>query len=106
MAHPRTIKLFGSLPDEIKLVLGDELDLNEWENIKNTGNLPRYLADLEIEDEIRRQLRSSVPISNDSNLIQPVPQTENKIVSNTSESGSSTFSCTIVFSQNFIRKIF
>jgi hypothetical protein len=70
-AHPRTIELFGKLPDEIKLILGDELDTEKWNEIKNTGKVPEYLADLEIEGELGRQLRSFVPVPEDTHLIQP-----------------------------------
>ena len=70
-AHDRTIELFSKLPDEIKLILGEEMNTEKWDEIKNTGKIPEYLADLEIEGEVGRQLRSFVPIPNDTHLIQP-----------------------------------
>jgi hypothetical protein len=67
-AHNRTVELFGKLPDEIKLILGDELHAEKWEEIKNSGDIPEYLADLEIEGEMGRQLRSFVPVPKDTHL--------------------------------------
>jgi hypothetical protein len=73
MAHPRTIELFGKLPEDIKLILGEEFSTKLWDDIKDSGNIPSYLADLEIEGEMGRQLRSMVPVAQDSNLINPTP---------------------------------
>ena len=77
-AHDRTIELFSKLPDEIKLILGEEMNTEKWDEIKNTGKIPEYLADLEIEGEVGRQLRSFVPIPNDTHLIQPDVPLESK----------------------------
>jgi hypothetical protein len=73
MAHPRTVELFGKLPEDIKVILGEEFSTKLWDDIKNSGNIPSYLADLEIEGEMGRQLRSMVPVAQDSNLINPTP---------------------------------
>ena len=70
LASKRSEFLFSKLPDEIKLVLGDEFSEETWETIKDTGVLPAYLADLEIESEQPRLLRSNVPIPDDTHLIE------------------------------------
>ena len=81
MANPRSAFLFSNLPDEIKVVLGDELSEEIWENIKNDGALPAYLADLEIESEQPRMLRNT-PIAEDTHLIE---QTQPEVVPKTIE---------------------
>jgi hypothetical protein len=73
MAHPRTVELFANLPDEIKLILGEEFDLYTWEKIQKEEKIPKYLADLEIEDEIGRQLRSGTIIPLKSHTV-PMPE--------------------------------
>ena len=71
MGH-RSAELFSVLPDDIKLILGDEMDPSKFDEIKNTGMLPAYLKDLEIESELR-QLRND-PIPEDTHLLeQPIP---------------------------------
>ncbi len=53
IASDRSIRLFESLPEDIKLILGDVFNLDVWEKIKDEGIVPLYLLDIE---------NSSVPI--------------------------------------------
>jgi len=69
----RSAELFSVLPDNIKLILGDEINESKWEEFADTGALPAYLKDLEIESELR-QLRSD-PLPEDTHLLEvPVPE--------------------------------
>jgi len=54
--HSRSAALFGSLPLELKLILGEPMDPDIWDTIKLSGNFPRYLEclDTEISDRITR----------------------------------------------------
>ena len=51
IASNRSNFLFSSLPDDIKIVLGDEFNEELWNKIKDSGTLPAYLSELEIEEE-------------------------------------------------------
>jgi hypothetical protein len=63
------------LPDDIKIVLGDEFNEELWNKIKDSGTLPAYLSELEIEEEMQRVLRSKEPIATDSHLLETAPPT-------------------------------
>jgi hypothetical protein len=74
IASDRSIKLFESLPDDIKLILGDVFNLDIWEKIKDEGVVPLYLLDIE-NSSVPMDLRSGkLPI--DSHLLE---QTKNDI---------------------------
>ena len=74
MASPRSAKLFGLLPDNIKAVLGDEFNLERWSEIKDSAILPTYLLDIEISAEPGVQKRGTVPLN--SHLVGPDPLEE------------------------------
>jgi RNase H-like domain found in reverse transcriptase len=42
MASQRTARLLAKLPDEIKLILGEEFTEKTWDDIKNSSVLPKY----------------------------------------------------------------
>ena len=75
IASNRSNFLFSSLPDDIKIVLGDEFNEELWNKIKDSGTLPAYLSELEIEEEMQRVLRSKEPIATDSHLVETAPPT-------------------------------
>jgi len=75
IASDRSNFLFSSLPDDIKIVLGDEFNEELWNKIKDSGTLPAYLSELEIEEEMQRVLRSNDPIATDSHLLETAPPT-------------------------------
>jgi hypothetical protein len=75
IASNRSNFLFSSLPDDIKIVLGDEFNEELWNKIKDSGTLPAYLSELEIEEEMQRVLRSKEPIATDSHLLETAPPT-------------------------------
>jgi hypothetical protein len=75
IASERSNFLFSSLPDDIKIVLGDEFNEELWNKIKDSGTLPAYLSELEIEEEMQRVLRSKEPIATDSHLLETAPPT-------------------------------
>lgn len=69
-AHKRSAFLFSKLPDNIKVVLGDEFDEDIWDKIKNTKYLPDYLNDINIDENLDRQLRSDVNLPKDTHLLE------------------------------------
>jgi hypothetical protein len=71
LLSPRGAELFSKLPEDIKIILGDEINEKKWNEIKDTGIVPAYLADIEIEGEMGRKTRGN--ISDDSHLIETTP---------------------------------
>jgi len=49
MANPRSSELFSVLPDEIKILLGDHFDEQKWKEIRESGLVPEYFLDIELE---------------------------------------------------------
>ena len=68
MASDRSLRLFNNLPDDIKLILGDVFNLEEWEKIKETGNVPLYLLDIEISSVPIELRKGNIP--NDTHLLE------------------------------------
>lgn len=59
------------------MILGDEINEEKWNEIRDSGILPTYLADIEIESELGRKTRGSVP--DDSHLVEtPIPNLSDK----------------------------
>jgi hypothetical protein len=50
-ANERSVSLFGSLPEDIKITLGGEFTENTWNEIKNDKRVHDYLQDTEIQQE-------------------------------------------------------
>ncbi len=50
-ANERSVSLFGSLPEDIKIALGGEFTENAWNEIKNNKLVHDYLHDTEIQQE-------------------------------------------------------
>jgi hypothetical protein len=50
-ANERSVSLFGTLPEDIKLALGGEFNENTWNEIKNNKLVHDYLQDIEIQQE-------------------------------------------------------
>jgi hypothetical protein len=71
IASDRTVKLFQCLPNDIKLILGEEFGPEKWLEIKDSGNVPLYLQNIEFEEEIQRIARNNVPA--DTHLVDPIP---------------------------------
>ncbi len=61
----------------MKIILGDAFNEEKWDEIKDSGIIPAYLADIEIEGELGRQTRGN--ISQESHLVEttPPPNVEN-----------------------------
>jgi hypothetical protein len=75
IASERTQKLFGKLPKEIQLVLGEEFNLEKFEEIKNTGIVPLYLEDIDISVDMERITRGTLP--KDTHLLEkPIADNE------------------------------
>jgi transposase InsO family protein len=70
LATDRSLKLFGSLPLKIKMVLGVPMNIDIWEEIKNAKNLPEYMTSLENldDDHLPMKTRSSLP--RDSHILE------------------------------------
>lgn len=68
LANDRTKELFSQLPENVKLALGDELNLEKWTNIKESGMVPLYLQDVELNGELGRVTRGKLP--QDTHLIE------------------------------------
>ena len=75
MASERTQKLFGKLPKEIQLVLGEEFNLEKFEEIKTTGIVPLYLEDIDISVDMERITRGTLP--KDTHLLER-PKADNE----------------------------
>jgi hypothetical protein len=77
LLSPRGVELFSKLPEDMKIILGDAFNEEKWDEIKDSGIIPAYLADIEIEGELGRQTRGN--ISQESHLIEttPPPNVEN-----------------------------
>ncbi len=77
LLSPRGIELFSKLPEDIKIILGDVFNEEKWDEIKDSGVIPAYLADIEIEGELGRQTCGN--ISQESHLVEttPPPNVEN-----------------------------
>ncbi len=42
LLSPRAAELFSKLPDPIKIILGDQLDEEKWNEIRDSGMVPAY----------------------------------------------------------------
>jgi hypothetical protein len=62
IAKNRTIDMFSNLPLEIQSKLGSPMSLDEWEEIKNTQNVPEYLNSVELDFEDPRMTRGQIPV--------------------------------------------
>jgi hypothetical protein len=65
------VELFSKLPEDMKIILGDVFNEEKWNEIKDSGIIPAYLADIEFEGELGRQTRGN--ISEDTHLIETNP---------------------------------
>jgi hypothetical protein len=70
LATDRSLKLFGSLPLKIKMVLGVPMNVDIWEDIKNAKYMPEYMTSLEKldDDHLLMKTRSNLPI--DSHILE------------------------------------
>jgi hypothetical protein len=50
-ANERSVALFGSLPEDIKIALGGEFTENTWNEIRNNKQVHDYLQDTELQHE-------------------------------------------------------
>ncbi len=50
-ANERSVALFGSLPEDIKIALGGEFTENTWNDIRNNKQVHDYLQDTELQQE-------------------------------------------------------
>ena len=60
-ASDRSLELFGRLPEDIKLILGDEFNTEKWNEIKDSGIVPLYLQDIDISVDLERVTRNNLP---------------------------------------------
>jgi hypothetical protein len=60
LLSPRGVELFSKLPEDMKIILGDVFNEEKWNEIKDSGIIPAYLADIEIEGELGRQTRGNI----------------------------------------------
>ena len=60
-AGHRSIELFGALPDELKLVLGEPMDGEIWSKLAEDKQLPEYLQHIESNLEMDRVTRGAPP---------------------------------------------
>ncbi len=79
IANERTKELFGILPENIKMILGEEINSQEFDEIKNEGILPEYLKDLEIMENMERITRSRGQLPEDNHLLEQSQEVENNI---------------------------
>jgi hypothetical protein len=67
-AGDRSIRLFGRLPDKLKLILGSPLDTNLWTQYQETNTVPEYLNHFELDLENGIKTRGILPI--DSHVLE------------------------------------
>jgi hypothetical protein len=70
LATDRSLKLFGSLPLKIKMVLGGPMNLDTWEEIKNAKNMPEYMAALENLDDEHLPMKTRSNLPRDSHTLE------------------------------------
>ena len=68
LAGDRSVQLFGSLPPHIQLIMGGPMNESIWNKIKETGKIPAYLGDIELEFQEDRKLRGYMP--RDTHLLE------------------------------------
>ncbi len=56
LLSPRGVELFSKLPEDMKIILGDVFNEEKWNEIKDSGIIPAYLADEGEGDEIEELL--------------------------------------------------
>jgi hypothetical protein len=61
IASPRSAELFGKLPMEMKIILGDEFNEDRWIEIKDSGVVPAYLMDVQISGAAGVVTRGNLP---------------------------------------------
>ena len=71
-AHPRTVNLFSNLPPEIQAIIGAPFSVEEWNEIKDSDNLPEYLDSIDEEMENTRMTRQFM--ANDSHILEQIPE--------------------------------
>jgi hypothetical protein len=74
LASPRTIELFHLLPEEIKLIIGDTLNTERWEQIKESGIMPEYLHDIDLFEDKPMITRGTIPL--DTHLMEQTSEIE------------------------------
>jgi hypothetical protein len=70
LATDRSLKLFGSLPLKIKMVLGGPMNIDIWEEIKNAKNLPEYMTSLENLDDDHLPMKTRSNLPRDSHVLE------------------------------------
>jgi hypothetical protein len=64
----RSERLFGALPQDIKLLLGDTMMPEIWDQIKDSKLVPEYLQSMEADFVEPRKTRQSLP--HDTHLLE------------------------------------
>jgi hypothetical protein len=83
LTNHRTLELFGQLPDDVKLVLGDVINTEVWNDIKNSNGLPAYLENIDITQQMDRLTRGRA-LPHDSHLIEhPLEEMDEDVDLNT-----------------------
>jgi hypothetical protein len=67
-AGTRTVRMFNSLPPDIKALLGDVFNEENWEQIFVNKEIPQYFLDIPPDVEVGPVLRNQLP--KDSHLIE------------------------------------
>jgi hypothetical protein len=77
MASERSLELYGQLPIDVKMILGDVFNTEKWSEIKDTGKLPQYLESIELFEQLDRITRSGI-LPTDTHLLEQPDDTPNK----------------------------
>jgi hypothetical protein len=67
-AGTRTVRMFNSLPPDIKALLGDVFNEDNWEQVFVNKEIPQYFLDIPPDVEVGPVLRNHLP--KDSHLIE------------------------------------
>jgi hypothetical protein len=69
-ATDRFLKLFGSLPLKIKMVLGGPMNIDIWEEIRNAKNMPEYMTSLENLDDDHSPIKTRSNLPRDGHILE------------------------------------
>jgi hypothetical protein len=67
-AGTRTVRMFNNLPPDIKVLLGDAFNEDNWEQVFVNKEIPQYFLDIPPDVEVGPVLRNQLP--KDSHLIE------------------------------------
>jgi len=68
IAGARSLETFGKLPFNIQMIMGEPMDSERWDLMRDQGKLPKYLEDYQLDFENARVTRQT--ILDDTHLLE------------------------------------